>query len=238
MKKIVQILRKRSVFFWIGALLLIGLVVLSQTLNFDPKSIGVWVETISSWPLAIPVMFLLYTLLAFVSAPQWMLHGASVLAFGPLQGALIAWGATMVSASFDFWLGRRMGAERVGKLTGGVVTKLIDIVEKHGFWTSLIVRIVPTGPFVVVNMAAGVTRMKFWAFFVGTAIGVIPKIVTISFFGEGLQGAVTGRGGLYIAIVVVIACIWAVGMYYASMKLKAKSDHKKSDLGLEVDETR
>lgn len=223
MKKIIQILRARSVFFWVGLLLFAGFIALTQSVNFDPQSIATSFESLSSTPYAIPATILIYTLLAFVSAPQWMLHGGAVFAFGPVQGSLIAWGATMVSASFDFWLGRRLGAQRVSKLTGGVVGKLIDVVQKHGFWTSLIVRIVPTGPFVVVNMAAGVTRMKFWAFVVGTGIGIIPKIGTIAFFGEGIQGAMSGRGPLYVGIVVAIALVWIMAMYVAGQKLKAKS---------------
>lgn len=218
-----QILRDRSVFFWIGLTLFVGFIVLTTTLDFDAQAMASWFETLSASPFAIPATFVIYTGMAFVSAPQWMLHGASVFAFGTTQGAIIAWFATMVSASFDFWIGRRLGAERVSKLTGGLVRKLIDIVQKHGFWTSLIVRIVPTGPFVVVNMAAGVTRMKFWAFLVGTGIGIIPKIVTVAFFSEGIQGAISGRGPIYVSVVAAIAFIWIVGMYLATKKLKAKS---------------
>ena len=218
-------IRNRSLFFWVGLAVLAGFAVLTTSVNFDAGSMAHWFELVAKSPFAIPASFVIYTGLAFVSAPQWMLHGASVFAFGPMQGAIIAWSATMVSASFDFWLGRRLGAERVSKMTGSLVEKLIDIVQRHGFWTSLIVRIVPTGPFIVVNMAAGVTRMKFWAFFVGTAIGIIPKIVTIAFFGEGIQGAVSGRGPIYVGVIVAIALLWIGIMYFAGAKLKAKSQH-------------
>ncbi|MBL4870348.1 MAG: TVP38/TMEM64 family protein [Robiginitomaculum sp.] len=223
MAKFFQFIRNRSAFFWVGLVLLIGLALLTASVNFDTESMAHWFLSISKSPIAIPATILVYTILAFVSAPQWMLHGASIFAFGPINGALIAWCATLVSASFDFWLGRRLGAERVSKLTGGHVKKLISIVQKHGFWTSLIVRVVPTGPFVVVNLAAGVTGMKFWSFFIGTAIGVIPKIVTIASFGEGIQASVSGRGPVYIAVIVVIATIWIATMYLAGRKLKAKS---------------
>ena len=223
MNTFLQMIRTRSVFFWVGLLLLIGLLLLTLSVNFDAQSMGQWFVSFSKSPFAIPATLLIYTLTAFVSAPQWMLHGASVLAFGPVYGAIIAWCATMISASFDFWLGRRLGAERVQKLTGGLVRKLLNIVQNHGFWTSLIVRIVPTGPFVVVNMAAGVTRMKFWAFFTGTAIGIIPKIATIAFFGEGLGGAINGRGPIYVGVILAIALLWIGIIYFAGAKLKSKS---------------
>ena len=106
-------------------------------------------------PYAIPGTILIYTIAAFAGAPQWMLHGGSVLAFGPIFGSFMAWISTMVSASIDFWLGRRLGAERVGKFGGKIVDKFISIIRKHGFWTSLTVRVVPSGPFVVINKATG-----------------------------------------------------------------------------------
>ncbi len=224
-----QMTRTRSVFFWVGLLLLTGLVLLTLSVNFDAQSMGQWFVSLSKSPLAIPATLLIYTLTAFVSAPQWMLHGASVLAFGPVFGAVIAWCATMISASFDFWLGRRLGAKRVQKLTGGLVGKLLDVVQNHGFWTSLIVRIVPTGPFVVVNMAAGVTRMKFWSFFAGTAIGIIPKIATIAFFGEGVGGAINGRGPMYVGVIIAIAILWIGIIYFAGAKLKSKSQSQATD---------
>jgi len=43
----------------------------------------------------------------------------------------------------------------------------------------LIVRLVPTAPFALINMAAGATRMSPIAFLAGTGVGVAPKIVVI-----------------------------------------------------------
>ena len=223
MKKIFTFMRARSVFFWIGIILFLAFLLLTSSVNFDAGSFANWFKAVSESPFAIPATILIYTLTAFVSAPQWMLHGGAVFAFGPVQGSMIAWVATMISASFEFWLGRRLGAQRVSRLTGGLVEKFIGVVKKHGFWTSLIVRIVPSGPVVVVNMAAGVTQMKFSAFAIGTAIGIIPKIATIAFFGEGVQSAVNGRGGVYVGIVVAIGLVWLGGIYLAGTKLGAKS---------------
>ncbi len=84
------------------------------------------------------------------------------------------------------------------------------------------VRIVPTGPFILVNLAAGVTRMKFSHFFAGTGIGVIPKIALVASVSEGIAGSVTGKGPLYIAVVVGIALIWMGIIYLAGSHLKRK----------------
>lgn len=192
------------------------------SVDFQPESVASWFGAFSQSPMAIPAVIGIYTLAAFVNAPQWMLHGGVVLTFGPVTGGVIAWVATMVSASFDFWLGRRMGADRLSKISKGKITQILRLIRSHGFLTSMGVRIVPTGPFILVNLAAGVTRMKFSSFFYGTALGIIPKIALVASVSEGITGSVTGKGPLYIAIVVAVALVWMGIIYLAGSRLKSK----------------
>ena len=86
---------------------------------------------------------------------------------------------------------------------------------KNGFLASLIVRFVPTAPFVVVNMAFGAARVSFWAYIGGLTLGVLPKTAIVAFAGDGILDALEGRLGsaalmgvlaivLWIAVVVVV----------------------------------
>lgn len=202
---------------------LVGFYILTLSLNFEAADVAVWFQKLAEAPYAIPGTVLIYTVAAFAGAPQWMLHGGSVLAFGPIFGSFMAWISTMVSASFDFWLGRRMGSERVGKFGGNLVKKFIAIIRRHGFWTSLTVRVVPSGPFVVINMAAGVAGMTFLAFLAGTAIGIIPKIIAVAFFGGGIQGAATGKSPVFLIVVTVFAILWIGLIYLIGAHLKRKT---------------
>ncbi|NNC36840.1 MAG: TVP38/TMEM64 family protein [Acidimicrobiales bacterium] len=202
---------------------LIGFYTLTLSLNFQATDVASWFQRLSELPYAIPGTVLIYTVAAFAGAPQWMLHGGSVLAFGPVFGSFMAWISTLVSASFDFWLGRRLGSEKVGKFGGDLVRKFIAIIRRHGFWTSLTVRVVPSGPFVVINMAAGVAGMTFLAFLAGTAIGIIPKIIAVAFFGGGIQGAATGKGPIFLILVGVFAFLWIGMIYLMGARLKRKT---------------
>jgi uncharacterized membrane protein YdjX (TVP38/TMEM64 family) len=228
LKSLLKFLTSRSPLFWSVLIFLLGFYFLTLSVDFKAASVANWFESVADVPYAIPATILIYVVAAFVGAPQWMLHGGAVLAFGPVFGSIVAWTGTMVSASVDFWLGRRLGTERVGRFGGKMVNKFIDIIRKHGFWTSLTVRVVPSGPFVVINMAAGVAGMTYLAFAAGTAIGIIPKIITVAFFGEGIQGAATGKGPLYVAIVVAIALVWIGIIYFAGARLKRKTGIDKA----------
>ncbi len=227
MKALRKFVANRSVFFWIVIVQIFVFSIITLSVDFKPQSVASWFAAFADSPAAIPAIVLIYTLAAFVNAPQWMLHAGVVLTFGPVFGSGIAWMATMVSASFDFWLGQRLGAERIDKMSGGVLAKFIHLIRDNGFLASLLVRIVPTGPFVVVNLAAGVTRMKFTSFLLGTGIGIIPKIALVASLSEGVKGTVTGKGPLYIAMVVGIALVWMGVIYIAGSRLKRKMAQKQ-----------
>ena len=218
-----KFVKTRSPLFWSVLIFLIFFYTLTLSMNFKATDIAGWFEKLADLPYAIPGTILIYMVAAFAGAPQWMLHGGSVLAFGPVFGSFMAWISTLVSASFDFWLGRRLGAERVGKFGGKLVDKFISIIRRHGFWTSLTVRIVPSGPFAVINMAAGVAGMTYWAFVAGTAIGIIPKIVAIAFFGGGIQGAATGKSPVFLIVVGAFTVFWIGLIYFVGARLKRKT---------------
>ncbi|MGQ0533670.1 MAG: TVP38/TMEM64 family protein [Caulobacteraceae bacterium] len=153
---------------------------------------------------------LVFTLTAYVGAPQFVLIGACVLAFGPERGFWYAWIATIFSGAVTYFTGRLASAEtqkRFGGATGGRFTRFMG---KNAFLASLIVRSLPTAPFVVVNMAFGAARVNFWAFIFGLAIGVLPKTVLVAFAGDSILDALQGEY-LAAAVMAVLAIIvWVV----------------------------
>src|SRR5262245_28155910 len=103
--------------------------------------------------IGLPVTIAVFTLTAYVGAPQFVLILACVVAFGPEQGFWFAWIATVVSGAATYFTGQLAGAEtrkRFGGATGGRFTRFMG---QNAFLASLIVRLVPSAPFVVVNMA-------------------------------------------------------------------------------------
>ena len=156
----------------------------------------------------LPVAIAVFTLTAYVGAPQIVLIGACVVAFGPEQGFWFAWISTIVSGAATYFTGRLTSAEtqrRLGGATGGRFTRFMG---KNGFLASLIVRFVPTAPFVVVNMAFGAAKVGFWAFIGGLAIGVLPKTAIVAFAGDGILDALEGRLGSAALMGVLAIGLW------------------------------
>lgn len=155
-----------------------------------------------------------FTLLAFLGAPQFVLIAAAVVAFGPWLGFVYSWLGTEVSSLVGFWLGRRFGARLLRDYAGKSVTQFTDLVGRNGFLASLIVRLVPSAPFIIVNMAAGVTPMRWWSFALGTAIGIVPKIAATAFFGHTVVSAMSGhtKGTNWLGLVGVVLLWIAIGL--------------------------
>ena len=168
----------------------------------------------------LPVTILIFVLAAFIGVPQWALIAGVVLAFGPVSGGIYSWIATMCSASLDFWLGRWMGAERLQRYGGDLVNRIISLVRDNGLATSFAIRFVPTGPFVLINMAAGVARMKFASFALGTGFGIIPKITVVALVAQGVVSSADGKK--ITAIFIALALTLVVAMFFARKRLKEK----------------
>lgn len=153
---------------------------------------------------------LVFTLTAYVGAPQIVLIGACVVAFGPELGFWNAWLATIVSGAATYFTGRLTSAQtqkRFGGATGGRFTRFMG---KNGFLASMIVRFVPTAPFVVVNMAFGAARVNFWAFIAGLTIGVLPKTVLVAFAGDSILDALQGEFLAALVMAVLAVAVWIV----------------------------
>lgn len=221
----------------VSSLLLIGLVFVlvcvfvlgRKYFNIDETVLLEWFQSARGTFWALPLTVLTFSILAFIGVPQWMLITGSVIAFGPLHGATYAWISTLFSASAHFWIARFIGAERLKTVGGGLINRIASLVRKNGFFTSLTVRLVPTGPFIVVNMAAGLSKMNFLAFFAGTALGIIPKIAAIALAGQSVLGTFTGQTLALIVVPAVLAIIAIIVMIYGRSRLLRRIPTKRQE---------
>ncbi len=131
-----------------------------------------------------------------------------------MLGFAYSWIGTMVSASVGFWLGRVTGGRLLRQVGGEKLKSFMAMVGQNGFLASLIVRLVPSAPFVVVNMAAGMTPMRFWAFALGAAVGIVPKILLTVMAGHSVTQARSGQLWANLGLFGLALLIWiAAGLW-------------------------
>lgn len=205
-------------FLVVAAMALLG----SASLNVENGEYYRFFEAISQSQWVIPIILAVFVFGAFIGVPQWALIAGMVLAFGWDKGASGAWICTLISATVNFWLARWIGVERVRKFGGELVNRITSVIRKNGFVTSFAVRFVPTGPFVLVNMAAGVSGMKYRHFISGTALGIIPKIIIV---GLITTGVVSDDQSSWIRVgVIALAFLFIAMMLLARKRVRPLID--------------
>ncbi|MDG1419105.1 MAG: VTT domain-containing protein [Maricaulis sp.] len=198
-----------TVALWVGVALVF---VLGRfVFDIEPGMIGEWFNAASSQWYGLPVTILVFIALSFLGAPQFGLMAACIVAFGPVTGFFYAWIATLTSASVNYILGRLFGADLLLRYGGDWANKISDFIGRNGLLASMIVRWVPSGPFIVVNMGFGVAKTPYWMFALGTAIGTAPKIFVVGLAGQSILALLSGQS-LLIGVALVVAVIAWVGI--------------------------
>jgi len=200
-----------AMFFVVAAMALLG----SASLNVDNGEYYKIFQEFAKSEWVVLIIITIFVLGSFVGVPQWALIAGMVVAFGWDKGATGAWACTLLSASINFWIARWIGVERVRRFGGELVNRITSVIRNNGFVSSFAVRFVPTGPFILVNMAAGVSGMKYLHFISGTALGIIPKIVIV---GLITTGVVSEDQSSWIRVGVIALAVLFIGLMLLARK--------------------
>lgn len=174
---------------FVAALFLFG----RYTEILDVQALELAIATFADGPWGVPALILTFCACAFIGVPQFLLIGIAVFGFGTFWGAIWSWVATLSSGTITFWIGRFFGDSLIARLGQGRVKRFADFVARNAFAASAIVRNVPTGPFVMVNMIFGAIRANFIHYLSGMALGLIPKIALVAFGLQAIQAALQGN---------------------------------------------
>ncbi|WP_243374943.1 TVP38/TMEM64 family protein [Geotalea sp. SG265] len=122
------------------------------------------------------------------------LPGAAILSlaagaiFGVVHGTLYANIAATSGAALAFLVSRYLLRDVVQKHFGGRLEALNRELDQRGFGYLLFLRLVPIFPFFLINLAAGMTGVRFSTFFFATLIGIIPGSFVFCNAGASLAG--------------------------------------------------
>ena len=171
----------------------------------------------SPWALLITAATFLIGSLFLV--PQWALIAACVAAFGLIQGCQISWISIVFAAQAQLGFAA-VFRERLGpRFSGPRRDRLKRMFSRNSFQSGLIVRLVPTGPFVMVNVAAGLAGVRPIPFMVGTMIGVVPKILLTAVVAQGLLSSAQGR---QVGLWLTVAGLAMLAMFLLNRRLKRR----------------
>jgi len=226
---------RRALWLGLGLLLLVVAVFVAGKANLlpDADEITGWMNTLAGSPWGLVAVIAIFCVAAFIGVPQFALIAAAVAVFGPWYGAGYSWIANMISGALTFGVGRLAGEQAFRRFAGERAQKLSRFVGRNALIASAVVRNIPTGPFLLVNMAFGVSQAKFRDYWIGMGLGIIPKIALIAFAGRSLLAALQGNLGLALlagagAIMIYIAALMFFRRRAARMGQNLPSGRKSS----------
>lgn len=178
-------------------------------------------KQISGSPWAIPYAALVYALLSSVFCPVTVLTVATILTFGPMKGLAISYLGTLLSGILGYAIGRKLGKGGLHNRFGKLVKKVFDKLKDAGIAGVATFRIIPTGPFMLVNMVFGAAGVSLSNFIAGTIIGLAPGKVAIALTGDGISKVIENPDIKNMAYLSIGMAIW-VGVIYFSQRLSKK----------------
>jgi len=145
----------------------------------------------------------LFTLLPAFFFPVAVLALAGGLLFGLWWGSVYTFIGAMLNCAVMFLLSRYVGRVKVEQLLRDRLSpfwqeKLKNLEGRTGFLILVILRLIPAVPYNLINYAFGLTGMRFAAYLIGSAIGIIPG--TLAFINIGDKALDVTSPDFWIAI--------------------------------------
>jgi uncharacterized membrane protein YdjX (TVP38/TMEM64 family) len=130
-----------------------------------------------------------YVLVIVACAPgPAVLSVAGGFLFGPVLGGTMALASMVVGAVIVFLACRTAFGDWTAHLAGRVVARIEAGFSRDAFAYLLALRLMPVAPFFVVNLAAGLARIRLRSFVLATLIGAAPSAFIFATLGAGLGG--------------------------------------------------
>ena len=143
------------------------------------ERLGALIQKAGWWA---PLSFILiYALGICLFVPGTLLTAIGAAIFGAYQGFVYVWIGAMIGATAAFFIGRYLGREFSASLISGRLKKYDNAIEQKGFATVLYLRLIYF-PFTAMNFGMGLTRVRFWDYLWGTALGILVGTFIFTFF--------------------------------------------------------
>ncbi|WP_052862990.1 TVP38/TMEM64 family protein [Streptomyces niger] len=137
---------------------------------------------------AVVLFTVAYGLCTTAFVPRPVLNAAAGALFGAQTGTPAALIGTVLGSGLAFGLGRLLGQDALRPLLRARWLTAADRqLSRHGFRSMLAIRLFPGLPFAATNYCAAVSRMRWPAFLLATALGSIPN--TAAYVVAGAQAS-------------------------------------------------
>jgi len=167
-------------------------------------------------------------LLSSVGLSRQLIAFLSGYAFGFLPGVLLATLAVVAGCILTFFVSRYLLRVFLLQRYAGRIDRMGRFVHENTFVMTLLIRLLPLGSNLMVNVAAGVSGVRSVPFFLGSALGYLPQTLIFALVGSGTS--VDQFWQVAVAMVLFVAAtvlgIWLYRKYRHGMTFDPQLDEE------------
>ncbi|MGM1045110.1 MAG: TVP38/TMEM64 family protein [Bacillota bacterium] len=142
--------------------------------------------------------------------PTALIVGVNAAVYGFWPGFIYSWLGLVSGCLVTFLVVRKISSSRyLDKWASKPkVQKGMRWIQRNGFSYVFILGILPVGPFVAVNMAAGIARMNIQSYLLAVTLGKGIMVFSVSFVGANFADFLEQPLLLLGVLAVVIVLLW------------------------------
>lgn len=126
-------------------------------------------------------------LLASLGLPRQVVAFMAGYGFGFMSGTGLALMAIVAACMLSFSYGRGLAALTGHARVPGRLRSAANFIREHTFSSTVLIRLLPAGSNLLVNLAAGAARIRGLPFFTASALGYIPQTLIFALIGSGIK---------------------------------------------------
>ena len=147
-----------------------------------------------------------------VGLPRQVLSFLGGYAFGFMAGTALALLSTVAGCVGAFYYARFLGRQPVLAKFPRRIGKIDDFLSDNPLSMTLLIRLLPVGSNLVVNLGAGVSGIGAASFLAASVIGYLPQTMVFTLLGSGINVEPSFRISLSVVLFVVSAVL-GVALY-------------------------
>lgn len=171
-----------------------------------------------------PVVFIvLYAVFNTVLLPATALTLTAGVVWGWLLGGVWVLVASTIGSAVPYLLARS-GAPWVEKILKDKAGPIYRALEREGFLTLLLMRLVPIVPYNLLNYAAGLAGIRVRDYLLATFLGTIPGIFIFTYLASSIAAGVVSPRQAFVRILIagsLLGALAVVSRFFAA-KVKAR----------------
>ena len=176
---------------------------------FNAEALQTWVK--NAGPVGPLLFMLIYALGTVFFLPGSVMTMAGGVLFGPVWGTFYNLTGSTFGATLAFLVARYLASDWVEQKSGGRLKQLKQGVEGEGWRFVAFVRLVPLFPFILLNYALGLTRIKLSHYIIASFVCMLPGAIAYTYLGYAGREALAGGGSwiqkslLALALLAIVA---------------------------------